>query len=86
MPTGPEYLQSAHDLEKQAADEQLIGQAHLDIARAQLHATYALIETVADAKDDDDDDDDNDDDDGDKDADPAGAGAGGDAESTGTSA
>lgn len=46
MPTGPEYLQSAHELEKKADDEQLIGQAHLDIARAQLHATYALIETV----------------------------------------
>jgi hypothetical protein len=46
MPTGPEHLQSAHELEKKAEDEQLIGQAHLDIARAQLHATYALIESV----------------------------------------
>lgn len=47
MPTGPEYLKSAHELEKKAEDEQLIGQAHLDIARAQLHATYALIESVS---------------------------------------
>lgn len=63
MPTGPEYLQSAHDLEKKAEDEQLIGQAQLDIARAQLHATFALIESVSD------DDNDNDDDDGDGDGD-----------------
>jgi hypothetical protein len=47
VPTGPEYLESAHELEDKADNEQLIGQAHLDIARAQLHATYALIETVA---------------------------------------
>jgi hypothetical protein len=60
MPTGPEYLQSAHELEKKAEDEQLLGQAHLDIARAQLHATYALIESVSEdsAGDDDDRDDD----------------------------
>lgn len=49
MPSGPEYLQSAHDLENEAEGEQLIAQAHLDIARAQLHATYALIDTVAEA-------------------------------------
>jgi hypothetical protein len=53
MPTGPEYLKSAHELEKKAEDEQLIGQAHLDIARAQLHATYALIESVSDDGNDD---------------------------------
>lgn len=58
MPTGPEYLQSAHELEKKAEDEQLLGQAHLDIARAQLHATYALIESVSENDDGDDHDDD----------------------------
>jgi hypothetical protein len=68
MPTGPEYLQSAHDLEKKAEDEQLIGQAQLDIARAQLHATFALIESVSDDDGDDDNDDgDDDNDDGDND-------------------
>ncbi len=49
MPTGPEYLKSARDLEKVAEGEQSIGEAQLGIARAQLHATYALIETVAES-------------------------------------
>ena len=49
MPTGPEYLKSARDLEKVAEGEQSIGEAQLGLARAQLHATYALIETVAES-------------------------------------
>lgn len=49
MPTGPEYLKSARELEKVAEGEQSIGEAQLGLARAQLHATYALIETVADS-------------------------------------
>jgi hypothetical protein len=40
----------AYDLEADAKEENSIGETQIGLARAQLHATYALISATLDAK------------------------------------